>query len=180
MACSWRFQLNVQSEQPRAARCICWSRLCQPKQAGALRLSAGLPAVARLKPCDYRHRWFCSSDALQGFPLFFASEETFSTNCSRCLGTVRTCRIQKADIPRADRVVVKRFQVWFKSGFKPLFKPPFKPNSQSSPTARDFDLSLRVPVLLLRTRVRVTAPIAGAPVRRAGSLEPKWLHVAPS
>ena len=46
--------------------------------------------------------------------------------------------------------------------------------SQSSPTARDFDLSLRVPVLLLRTRVRVTAPIAGAPVRRARSLEPKW------
>ena len=46
--------------------------------------------------------------------------------------------------------------------------------SQSSPTARDFDLFLRVPVLLLRTRVRVTAPIAGAPVRRAGSLEPKW------
>ena len=39
--------------------------------------------------------------------------------------------------------------------------------------ARDFDISLGVPVLLLRTRVRVTAPIAGALVRRVGSLEPK-------
>ena len=52
--------------------------------------------------------------------------------------------------------------------------------SQNSPSARDFDLALRVPLLLLRTRVCVTAPIAGAPVRLAGSLEPKWLHVAPS
>ena len=51
--------------------------------------------------------------------------------------------------------------------------------SQSSPSAGDFDL-VRVPLLLLRTRVRVTAPIAGAPVWRAGSLEPKWLPVAPS
>ena len=44
--------------------------------------------------------------------------------------------------------------------------------SQSSRSARDFDLALHVPVLLLRTRVRITAPIAGAPVRRSWFLEP--------
>ena len=52
----------------------------------------------------------------------------------------------------------------------------FLTNSQSrnSPTAIDVHLFLRVFFLLLSTRVCVTAPIAGATVRRAGSLEPKW------